>query len=147
MCSEPRNMWGGDLSEHGWVLQMYLPSWILSPWGNLWRYTTTWPMSYYTWQQKPLLHHSKHTHTLISDQNTTEPVNTEQDRRGRTQSRCWSSSFLSFYAFEWVQSQIFQARTLSLFIQRGWWRDIQQTSTHSCFMLHSWKQSGTARRV
>lgn len=33
-----------------------------------------------------------------------------------------------FHTWEWAQ-----ARTLQLFIQWGWWRDIRQTSTHSCF--------------
>lgn len=44
-----------------------------------------------------------------------------------------------FHMWKWAQ-----ARTLWLFIQWGWWRDIRQTSTHSCYVLCSWKQGGKA---
>lgn len=39
MCSESRHMWSRNVSESGWLLQVYLPSRLLSAWGDLWRYS------------------------------------------------------------------------------------------------------------
>lgn len=35
MCSESRHLWSRNLSEHGRYLQVYLPTWLLPPRGNL----------------------------------------------------------------------------------------------------------------
>lgn len=118
----PRYQWMRSESRHMWCRNLSESGWLLQ------MYLPTWLLSpwgnlwrYSCWgvqkENKPFLHLL----LLFSC-----PAATNRP-------------FFPFHMWEWAQ-----ARTLWLFIQWGWWRDIRQTSTHSCNVLCSWKRGGKA---